>query len=67
MVFECLKGLFAVAGWDNDHKILLYFHIKDLFEVFGVEMMNLDKIMGLKIDKDRLALCYDAHNQVCCL
>ncbi len=35
MVFECLKGLYAVAGRDNDHKILLYFHVKDLFAVFG--------------------------------
>jgi len=51
MVFECLKGLYAVVGGDNDHKILLYFHIKDLFAVFGVEMMNLDKIMVSKLTK----------------
>jgi len=56
MVFECLKGLYPVVGGD-DHKILLYFHIKDLFAVFGVKMMNLDKIRqnhGLEIDKDSL-------------
>jgi hypothetical protein len=45
------KGtLMMVAGGDNDHYTLLYFHIKELFAVLGVEMI-LDKIMVSKSTK----------------
>jgi len=54
MVFEYLKGLYAVAGGDNDHKILLYFHINDLFAVFWGGDDELRQNHGLEIDKDSL-------------